>query len=88
MVSDFPGGASGKEPACQCRRCKRCGFDPWVGRSPGEGKGNPLQYSCLENPMDRRAWGAIDGVTKSWTQLKRLSMHAKTWWYIHSLATI
>ena len=33
-------------------------FDPWVGRSPGEGNGNPLQYSYLENPMDREAWWA------------------------------
>ena len=32
------------------------GFDPWVGKIPGEGNGNPLQYSCLENPMDRGAW--------------------------------
>ena len=32
------------------------GFDPWVGRSPGGGHGNPLQYSCLENPMDREPW--------------------------------
>jgi hypothetical protein len=32
--------------------------DPWIGRSPGEGNGNPLQYSCLENPMDRGAWQA------------------------------
>ena len=130
----FPAGASGKEPACQCRRPKRCGFNPWVrkipwrgapqptpaflpgessgqrslagyspwgpkeldaierlslthscifwclpggsmvrnlpanardvglipglGRSPGEGNGNPLQYSCLGNPMDRGAWQA------------------------------
>ena len=41
---------SGKETVFQC---KRCGFDPWIGRSPGEGNGNPLQYSCLGNPMDR-----------------------------------
>ena len=41
---------SGKEPACQCRRLKRCGFGPWVGRSPGEGPGDSLQYSCLKNP--------------------------------------
>ena len=33
---DFPGGACGKESACQCRRCKRCGFDPWVGKIPLE----------------------------------------------------
>ena len=40
------------------------------GRSPGEGNGNPLQYSCLENPMDGRAWWAtVHGVTKSWTRL-------------------
>ena len=42
-----------------------------LGRSPGGGHGNPLQYSCLENPMDRGAWRAtVHGVTKSWTQLK------------------
>ena len=54
----FPGGASGKEPACQCRRHKKCGFDPGLIRSPGGGHGNPLQYSCLEIPMDRGAWRA------------------------------
>ena len=54
----FPGGASGKEPACQCRRTKRQWFKPWVGKIPGRGNGNPLQYSCLENPMDREAWWA------------------------------
>ena len=41
---------------------------PGWGRSLGEGNGNPLQYSCLENPMDRGAWWAtVNGVTKSWT---------------------
>ena len=50
---------------------------PGLGRSPGGGNGNPLQYSCLENPMDRGAWKAtVHWVTKSWTQLKWLSMHA------------
>ena len=45
------------------------------GRSPGGGHGNPLQYSCLENPMDRGAWQAtVHRVPKSWTQLNRLSM--------------
>ena len=40
--------------------------DPWVGKIPGEGNGNPLQYSCLENPMDRGAWWAIvHGVAES-----------------------
>ena len=52
-LKGFPGGAGGKEPACQRRRRKRHGFDPWVGKIPGGGHGSPLQYSCLENPMDR-----------------------------------
>ena len=52
-LGGFPGCASGKEPTCQCRRLKRCGFDPWSGRSPGGGHGNPLQCSCVKNPMDR-----------------------------------
>ena len=44
---------------------QKTGFDPWVGKIPGEGNGNPLQYSCLENPMDRGAWWAtVHGVTR------------------------
>ena len=75
----FPGGASGKEPACQCRRHRSKVSIPGSGRSPGGGHGNPLQYSCLENPMDRGAWqAAVHGVTKSQTRLKRLSTHACT----------
>ena len=43
----------------------------------GEGNGNPLQFSCLENPVDRGAWrAAVHGVAQSWTRLKQLSMHA------------
>ena len=50
------------------------GLIPGSGRSPGEGHGYPLQYSCLENPMDRGAWRtAVHRVPKSWT---RLSTHA------------
>ena len=49
----FPGGASGKQSTCQCRRLQRRSFDLWVGKIPGEGHGNPLHYFCLENPMDR-----------------------------------
>ena len=72
----FPGGTSGKESSCQCRRHKRHRFDPESGRSPGEGHGNPLQYSCLENCMDRGAWQAtVHGVAKSQTRLKWLSTH-------------
>ena len=58
MKRAFPGG-SGKEYACPR------GFDPWVRKIPGEGNGNPLQYSCLGNPMDRGAWqAAVHGVAK------------------------
>ena len=47
---------------------KKPRFDPWVRKTPGGGHGNPLQDSCLENPMDRGAWGAIvHRVAKSWT---------------------
>ena len=45
-----------RESTCQWRRC---GFNLWVGKIPGEGSGNPLQYSCLVNPMDREAWQAV-----------------------------
>ena len=49
---------------------------PGLGKSPGEGHGNPLQYSGLENPMDRGAWEAtVHGVKKSQTRLKQLSTH-------------
>ena len=58
---DFPGGSDGKAPAYDAGDL---GSIPELGRPPGEGNSNPLQYSCLENPMD---WGA--GVAKSWTQL-------------------
>ena len=52
-----------------CLQCRRPKFYLWVRKIPGEGNGNPLQYSCLENPMDGRAWGAIvHGVAQSRTQ--------------------
>ena len=48
-----------------CLQCGRPGFDPWLGRSPGEGNGSPVQYSGLENSMDRGAWQArVHGVTE------------------------
>ena len=60
-----PGGSDSKKSACSA---EVLGPIPGSERSPGEGSGNPLQYSCLENPMDRGAWQAtIHGVTKSWT---------------------
>ena len=49
---------------------------PGSGRPPGEGHGNPFQYPCLENPMDRGAWwAAAHRVAKTWTRLKRFSTH-------------
>ena len=60
-------GSDGKESACNVGDP---GSTPGSGRSPGEGNGNPLQYSCLENPMDRGAWWAtVHGVAKSCTRL-------------------
>ena len=65
----------GKEPACNVGDTGDACSVPWPGRSPGEAHGNPLQYCCLENPMDRGAWKAIaHTVTKSWT---RLSTHTQ-----------
>ena len=59
----FPYHSFGKETACNF--CKRPGFDSWVGRSTGEGNSNPLQYSCLKNPMDGEAWWAtVHGVAR------------------------
>ena len=68
----FPGGASGKEPACQCRRQEMQVQSLGWEKSPGEENGNALQYSCLENPMDRAAW-AVHKVAKSQTGLKQLN---------------
>ena len=69
-ASGFPGGSVVKKPTYQCRSHRRREFDPWVGKIPGGGKGNRLQYSCLGNPMDRGVWWAtVHRVTKSWTWL-------------------
>ena len=63
----YSGGLVGKESACNAGDP---GSIPGHGKSPGEGNGNSLQYSCLENYMDRGTWWtAIHGVTKSWTRL-------------------
>ena len=63
----FPRGSDGKESMCNAGDL--CSI-PGLGKSPGGDHGNPLQYSCLENPMDRGAWQAtVHGVTKSQPQL-------------------
>ena len=70
-IFGFPGGAVVKNQPVNTGNVTDAGSIPWSGRSPGEGNGNPLQYSFLKNPMDRRAWwAAVHKVTKSWTQLK------------------
>ena len=68
VVKDTPADAGGT---------RDLGSTPGSGRSPGGGHGNPLQYSSLENPMDREAWQTIvHEAAKSWPGLKQLSMHA------------
>ena len=63
--SSFPGGSEGKESASNAENLD---LIPWSERSPREGNGNSLLYSCLENCMDRGAWQAIiHGIEKSWT---------------------
>ena len=67
---DFPGGSVGKESACNAGDAGDVGLISGSGRSPGGGYSNPLQYSFVENPMDRGAWGgAVHGVAKSQTRL-------------------
>ena len=69
----FPGDSSGKEPAWQCRTQGDSGSIPELGRSPGGGHGNPLHYSCLEDPMDKGTWQAtVHRVTQSQTQPRQL----------------
>ena len=59
----FPSGSSDKESNCQCRRC---GFGTWGRKIPGGGNGNPLQYSCLGNPMEREAlWASVHNISES-----------------------
>ena len=64
--TNFPGGSVVKNLPASARDAEDVGLIPGLGRSPGEGRGNPLQYYCLENPMDRGAWWAIvQEVTKN-----------------------
>ena len=66
----FPGGTVVTNPPANAGDARSMGLIPGTGRYPEEGNGNPLQYSCLRNPMDRGAWQAtVHGVAKSWTQL-------------------
>ena len=67
---DFPDGSAGKESTCNAGSTGDAGLTPGLGRSSGGGHGNPLRYSCLENPMEKEAWGTtVQRVTKDQTQL-------------------
>ena len=71
----LPQWLSGKQSTCNAGDTD---LIPGLGRSPGGGHGNPFQYSCLVNPMDRGAWQVtVPGVTKSWAQLKQSSPSTK-----------
>ena len=75
-IRGLPWWLSGNKSTCNAGARGDSGLIPGLGRSPGGGRGNPLQYPCLENPIDRRAcWAIVHKVTKSWTQLKQLSTH-------------
>ena len=81
LIKGFPGGGSGKEPACQWGDITDAGWIPGSGKSPGGGRGKPLQPSFLENPMNRETWWAtVHRVAKSQALLKWLSRHAQ--WHV------
>ena len=68
----FPSGSDSKESAYSAGYL---GSIPGLGRFPREGNGNPLQYSCLENSMDRGTWqGTVHGIEKSWTRLSKIML--------------
>ena len=70
-MTNLAHGTSGKEPAANTGDVRDMGLIHGLGRSPGEGNGNTLQYSCLENPMDRGDWQAtVHRVVQSQTQQK------------------
>ena len=76
-ILGFPGGSEVKASACNAGDL---GLIPGLGRCPGEGNGNPLQYSCLENPMDGGAWQAtVHEVAKSRTRLSNFTFTRKTY---------
>ena len=81
----FPGDAVIKNPPANAGDATEVGSIPGSGRSPGGGHGNPLQDSCLGNPMDRGAWRAtVHGVAKSWTGLSNRT-HTHTHFYLRAV---
>ena len=76
IEAGFPGGSVVKNPSVSARDARDLGLIPGLGRSPGGGNGNPLQYSCLENPMDRRAWQANSPRGR---KVLHMTEHLSTW---------
>ena len=73
----FPDGSAVKEAACNAENAGKEGLIPRWGRSPGRGNGNLLQYSCLENSLDRGTWwSTVRGITKDSDTTKQLNTHA------------
>ena len=84
----LPWWFSSKESFCQCKRHRRCRFNPWVRKIPWRRAWQPIQYFCLGNPMDRGAWWAtVHRITKSWTWLKWLCIQENST-QTHSCAVI
>ena len=86
LIMGFPGGSVVKNPPTSAGGAGEVGSSPGWARSPGEGNGNPLQSSCLENPMDRGAWwAAVHGVAQSRTRLTQktgsLPAPLSTWFH-------
>ena len=89
LYNGLPRWFSGKESACQCRGQADVGSTPVSGRSPGERHGSSLQYSGLENPMDRGAWWAtVQGIVKSWTRLSDWSHTCMLYIILHEAADL
>ena len=75
----FPRGRVVNNPPANAGNTRDTGLIPGSGRSPGEGNGNPLQYSCLENSVDRGVrWATVHRVAKSWTRLSNVA-HTHRW---------
>ena len=82
LITGLPWWLSGIDSGCNVGDSGDVGSIPGSGRSPGGGHGSPLQYSCLENPVERWAWQAmVHGVTKSQTWLEWLNTSTAQWYY-------
>ena len=73
----FPGGTSGKEPACQCRKCKRCRFDPWLRKIPWKGAWQPTPIFLPGESLWTEELGKLLSIEQSWTWLKQVGTQSK-----------